>query len=35
MDHSFFNITGFDEYAKDYDAALAQGLSASGEDKNY
>jgi len=25
----------FDEYAEDYDAALAQGLSVSGEDKNY
>lgn len=25
----------FDKYAGDYDAALAKGLSASGEDKNY
>jgi trans-aconitate methyltransferase len=25
----------FDQYAEDYDAALAQGLSVSGEDKNY
>jgi len=27
--------TEFDLYADDYDAALAQGLSVSGEDKNY
>ncbi len=27
--------TEFDRYADDYDAALAQGLSVSGEDKNY
>jgi SAM-dependent methyltransferase len=26
---------GFDEYASDYDAALAQGISVSGEDKDY
>lgn len=26
---------GFDAYAKEYDAALTQGLSVSGEDKNY
>ena len=26
---------GFDAYVEDYDAALAQGLSISGEDKNY
>jgi SAM-dependent methyltransferase len=25
----------FDQYAEDYDAALAQGLAVSGEDKNY
>ena len=25
----------FDRYAEDYDAALAQGLAATGEDKNY
>jgi SAM-dependent methyltransferase len=29
------NCAGFNEYADDYDAALAQGLSASGEDKEY
>jgi SAM-dependent methyltransferase len=27
--------TGFDEYAANYDAALAQGLSVSGEDKTF
>jgi SAM-dependent methyltransferase len=26
---------GFDAFSEDYDAALAQGLSVSGEDKNY
>ena len=25
----------FDKYADDYDAALAEGLSVSGEDKDY
>ncbi len=34
-DHSSCHSAGFDEFAEDYDAALAQGLSASGEDKNY
>ncbi len=29
------NQTGFDEYAEDYDAALAEGLSVSGEDKDF
>lgn len=33
-DHSSFNIE-FDGYAEDYDTALAQGLSVSGEDKRY
>ena len=33
--HSSLNKTGFDEYAADYDAALAHGLFVSGEDKNY
>ena len=27
--------TSFDVYAEDYDAALSQGLSVSGEDKDY
>lgn len=30
-----FNNPEFDTYATNYDAALAQGLSVSGEDKNY
>ena len=29
------NNPEFDRYAEDYDAALAQGLAATGEDKNY
>jgi len=29
------NEAEFDRYAEEYDAALAQGLSVSGEDKNY
>jgi SAM-dependent methyltransferase len=29
------STTEFDKYAKDYDLALAEGLSISGEDKNY
>ncbi len=33
--HSHFNNTEFDEYAAGYDDALAQGISISGEDKNY
>jgi hypothetical protein len=31
MDNSILHNTGFDEYADAYDAALAQGLSVSGE----
>ena len=34
MNDSFLG-TEFQEYAANYDAALAQGLSVSGEDKNY
>jgi len=30
-----FEASGFDHYANDYDAALAQGLSATGEGKDY
>ncbi|HET9529269.1 MAG TPA: class I SAM-dependent methyltransferase [Blastocatellia bacterium] len=30
-----YNNAEFDEYAAEYDAALQQGLSISGEDKNY
>ena len=30
-----FNQTDFDAYAAEYDAVLTQGLSISGEDKNY
>lgn len=33
--HSSNNNTDFDEYAADYDGALARGLSISGEDKDY
>lgn len=29
------STTDFDEFAEDYDAALAEGISLSGEDKNY
>jgi SAM-dependent methyltransferase len=36
MNHrAFSNKTEFDEFAADYDAALAHGLNVSGEDKNY
>ncbi len=34
-EHSFSNSPEFDEYAAGYDDALAQGISVSGEDKNY
>jgi SAM-dependent methyltransferase len=33
--HSSCHNTNFDDYAEGYDAALAQGLSVSGEHKNY
>jgi SAM-dependent methyltransferase len=33
--NSSFHNTDFDDYSQGYDAALAQGLSVSGEDKNY
>lgn len=33
--YSFHSDYEFDQYAADYDAALIQGLSASGEDKQY
>jgi len=35
MMNNAFNQTEFDAYAAEYDAALAQGLSISGEDKHY
>jgi SAM-dependent methyltransferase len=35
MNYSSFHNTEFDEYVEAYDSALAQGLSVSGEDKNY
>jgi hypothetical protein len=36
MIHNFSSHNaGFDGYAETYEAALAQGLSVSGEDKNY
>ncbi len=35
MNTSSVNNAEFDGYAADYDAALAQGVSVSGEDKNY
>ena len=34
-DHSSFNEPQFDDYAANYDAALAHGVSISGENKNY
>jgi hypothetical protein len=33
--HPVFHNPEFDVYAADYDAALAQGLAVSGEDKMY
>ena len=33
--HPVFHNPEFDAYAADYDAALAQGLAVSGEDKMY
>ena len=35
MDDPSIEASGFDHYANDYDAALAEGLSASGEGKDY
>jgi SAM-dependent methyltransferase len=35
INHPTHDSSVFDEYSHDYDAALAQGLSASGEDKDY
>jgi len=35
MDHSTTDGQEFDSYAQDYDAALARGLSVSGEDKEH
>ncbi len=34
-DHRTNDASGFDEYATSYDRALAQGLAATGEDRNY
>jgi SAM-dependent methyltransferase len=34
-DRGSFNASNFDEYASSYDRALAQGLAATGEDRNY
>jgi SAM-dependent methyltransferase len=34
-DHNSNNASKFDEYATSYDHALAQGLAATGEDRNY
>ena len=34
-DHRTNDASGFDEYATSYDCALAQGLAATGEDRNY
>lgn len=35
MEQFSYTNTEFDQYATDYDAALSQGLSVSGEDKNF